>query len=104
MITLPRLYDLAVRATAVASITLTLYGCNSTGAGAASTASGDPADFALLQTVARVVQRNYVEPVPGDELTRDALDVKRMLASLTQSLSPRRPNRPRKPGTDRLTD
>jgi carboxyl-terminal processing protease len=73
MITLPRLYDAAVKATAVASITLTLYGCNSTGAGAASTASGDPADFALLQTVARVVQRNYVEPVPGDELTRDAL-------------------------------
>ena len=27
----------------------------------------------MLQTVARVVQRNYVEPVPGDALTKDAL-------------------------------
>ncbi len=73
MITMPRLYDTAVRAAAVASITLTLYGCNSTGAGAASTPSADPADFSLVQSVARVVQRNYVEPVPGDELTKDAL-------------------------------
>jgi carboxyl-terminal processing protease len=73
MITLPRLYDAAVRATAVVSITLTLYGCNTSGAGAASAPPGDPADFALLQTVARVVQRNYVEPVPSDELTKDAL-------------------------------
>jgi carboxyl-terminal processing protease len=73
MITLPSLYDAAVRAVAIASITLTLYGCNATGAGAASTPSSDPADFALLQTVARMVQRNYVEPVSSDQLTKDAL-------------------------------
>ncbi len=73
MTTISRLHDAAVRAAAVVLITLSLYGCNSTGAGAASTAPSDPADFALLQTVARVVQRNYVEPVPGDALTKDAL-------------------------------
>ncbi len=73
MTTISRLHDAAVRAAAVALITLSLYGCNSTGAGAASTPPSDPADFALLQTVARVVQRNYVEPVPGDALTKDAL-------------------------------
>ncbi|HUC10359.1 MAG TPA: S41 family peptidase [Stellaceae bacterium] len=73
MITIPNLYQAAVRVAAVGSITLTLYGCNTTGAGAASTPPGDPADFALLQTVARVVQRNYVEPVSSDELTKDAL-------------------------------
>jgi carboxyl-terminal processing protease len=73
MITNPRLYDVAVRIAAVAAITLGLYGCDSAGAGAASGSAGDPADFALLQTVARVVQRNYVEPVSSDDLTRDAL-------------------------------
>ena len=73
MTTISRLHDAAVRAAAVALITLSLYGCDSTGAGAASTPPSDPADFALLQTVARVVQRNYVEPVPGDALTKDAL-------------------------------
>jgi carboxyl-terminal processing protease len=73
MITLPRLYDAALRGAAVASITLALYGCNSTGAGAAAAPPGDPADFALLEAVARVVQRNYVAPVSSDELTKDAL-------------------------------
>jgi carboxyl-terminal processing protease len=73
MIAMPRLYDTALRAAAIASITVTLYGCNSTGAGAASGPPGDPADFSLVQTVARVVQRNYVEPVPSEELTKDAL-------------------------------
>jgi carboxyl-terminal processing protease len=73
MIRKSRLHDAAVRATAVVAITLTLYGCDSTGAGAAASPPGDPADFALLQTVARVVQRNYVEPVSSEELTKDAL-------------------------------
>src|SRR5579883_1953212 len=73
MISKSRLHDAALKAAAVAMITLTLYGCDSTGAGAASTPPDDPADFALLETVARVVQRNYVEPVTSEELTRDAL-------------------------------
>jgi carboxyl-terminal processing protease len=74
MIAMPRLPHLVVRATAAALISLSLYGCNSAGAGAAaSSAPSDPADFGLLQDVARVVQRNYVEPVKGDELTEDAL-------------------------------
>ncbi len=74
MTTISRLHRLAVRATAVAVISLTLYGCDGAGAGAAASSSpGDPADFALLQDVARVVQRNYVEPVNGDDLTKDAL-------------------------------
>jgi carboxyl-terminal processing protease len=71
---MPCLHHLAARAAAVALITFTLYGCDSTGAGAAASSSpGDPTDFALLQDVARVVQRNYVEPVNGNELTKDAL-------------------------------
>ncbi|MFZ3237080.1 MAG: S41 family peptidase [Stellaceae bacterium] len=74
MIAMSRLPHLVARATAAALISLSLYGCNSAGAGsAASSASIDPADFGLLQDVARVVQRNYVEPVNGDDLTEDAL-------------------------------
>ncbi|MGH7029356.1 MAG: hypothetical protein ACREEZ_02905, partial [Stellaceae bacterium] len=72
MITIAHLHRSAVRATAAALVTLTLYGCNSAGAGAAA-ASGDPPDFALLQDVARQVQTNYVSPVTGKELTEDAL-------------------------------
>ncbi|MGH7115358.1 MAG: S41 family peptidase [Stellaceae bacterium] len=72
MITIAHLHRSAVRATAAALVTLTLYGCNSAGAGAAA-ASGDPPDFALLQDVARQVQTNYVAPVTGKELTEDAL-------------------------------
>jgi carboxyl-terminal processing protease len=72
MIATTCLHRSAVRATAAALVTLTLYGCNSAGAGAAA-AQGDPADFSLLQDVARQVQKNYVDPVTGDELTKDAL-------------------------------
>ncbi|HTV44442.1 MAG TPA: S41 family peptidase [Stellaceae bacterium] len=72
MITLAHLHRLAVRATAVAMITLVLYGCDSAGAGTAGPA-GDAPDFALLQDVARQVQANYVAPVSGKELTTDAL-------------------------------
>ncbi len=72
MIATPRLHRSAVRATAAALMALTLYGCDSAGAGT-SAASGDPADFSVLQQVARQVQKSYVEPVTGDELTEDAL-------------------------------
>jgi carboxyl-terminal processing protease len=72
MITIARLPRSAVRAAAVALVTLTLYGCDSAGAGTAGS-SGDPPDFALLQDVARQVQTNYVAPVTGEELTKDAL-------------------------------
>jgi carboxyl-terminal processing protease len=73
MITIPRLHHMAARAAAAALFTLALYGCDSAGAGAAGTPPGVPTDFALLQNVARLVQRDYVEPVSGDQLTKDAL-------------------------------
>ncbi len=72
MIATPRLHRSAVRATAAALVALTLYGCDSAGAGAAGD-SRDPADFSLLQQVARQVQKSYVAPVSGDKLTEDAL-------------------------------
>ncbi len=73
MFAMSRLPHLAARTAAVVLISFSLYGCDSAGAGAAASAPGDPADFGLLQDVARVVQRSYVEPVAGDELTKDAL-------------------------------
>ncbi len=72
MTTIARLHRPAARAAAAALLTLTLYGCNSAGAGAAAS-SDNPPDFALLQDVARQVQTNYVAPVTGEELTKDAL-------------------------------
>jgi carboxyl-terminal processing protease len=74
MIALSRLNRWAVGAAGVVLISLSLCGCDSAGAGAAAPASSsDPADFGLLEDVARVVERNYVEPVSGGELTKDAL-------------------------------
>ena len=72
MISTTHLHRSAVRAAAAALIALTLYGCDSAGAGTAA-ASRDPADFSLLQQVARQVQQSYVEPVTGDKLATDAL-------------------------------
>jgi len=72
MIATLRLYRSAARATVAALLALTLYGCDSAGAGAAGD-SREPADFGLLQQVARQVQKSYVEPVSGDQLTEDAL-------------------------------
>ncbi len=72
MISTTHLHRSAVRAAAAALIALTLSGCDSAGAGTAA-ASRDPADFSLLQQVARQVQQSYVEPVTGDKLTTDAL-------------------------------
>ena len=72
MIATLRLHRSAARATVAALLALTLYGCDSAGAGAAGD-SREPADFGLLQQVARQVQKSYVEPVSGDQLTEDAL-------------------------------
>ena len=73
MIATLRLHRSAARAAAAALITLTLYGCDSpAGAGTAGDPR-DPADFGLLQQVARQVQKSYVEPISGDQLTEDAL-------------------------------
>ena len=72
MISTTHLHRSAVRAAAAALIALTLYGCDSAGAGTAA-ASRDPADFSLLQQVARQVQQSYVEPVTSDKLATDAL-------------------------------
>jgi carboxyl-terminal processing protease len=72
MIAISRLHHAAARAAVAALLAVTLYGCDSAGAGAVAD-PGDPADFGLLQDVARQVQKSYVEPVTGDELTEDAL-------------------------------
>jgi len=61
----------AVRA-AVLLVTLTLYACDSAGAGT-SAYSNDPADLALIQEAMKQVERNYVAPVTDNELTKDAL-------------------------------
>jgi carboxyl-terminal processing protease len=72
MIATSPLHRSAVRATIAALMALLLYGCDRAGAGT-DAASGDPTDFSLLAQVARQVQKSYVEPVTGDELTEDAL-------------------------------
>ena len=72
MITISRLHHAAVRAAIVVLLTIALYGCDSAGAGSAA-AAGDAADLELFQGVVKQVEKNYVEPVPGNELVRDAL-------------------------------
>ncbi|MBV9685711.1 MAG: S41 family peptidase [Alphaproteobacteria bacterium] len=60
----------AVRAAAVVLVSFTLYACDSAGAG---TGAYPTADFGLIQDAMKQVERNYVAPVTGDELTKDAL-------------------------------
>jgi carboxyl-terminal processing protease len=72
MIKISRQHHSAMRAGAAALVTLTLYGCDSAGAGN-GTYTADAADLGLIQDVMRQVERNYVAPVTGNELAKDAL-------------------------------
>src|SRR5216684_7077038 len=68
----------AIRAAAIL-LPLALCGCDSAGAGAAPPAAS-AGDLGLFADVVRQVEKNYVEPVPGNELVKDAL--KGMLSRL----------------------
>ncbi len=78
MIAILRLHSSAIRAGAVLLL-LAFCGCDSAGAGAAPPA-GNAGDLGLFADVVRQVEKNYVEPVPGNELVKDAL--KGMLSRL----------------------
>jgi carboxyl-terminal processing protease len=81
MIEIPRPNHLAVRATVVVLVTLLLHGCDSAGAGAGTgTHKPEALDLGLIQDAMRQVQKNYVAPVTGGELAKDAL--KGMLSRL----------------------
>jgi carboxyl-terminal processing protease len=71
MIKFSRQHASALRA-AVVLVTLTLYGCDSAGAGTGAYPN-EAADLGLIQEVMKQVQRNYVAPVTDNELTKDAL-------------------------------
>ncbi|MFL5265049.1 MAG: S41 family peptidase, partial [Stellaceae bacterium] len=72
MIDISRQYHSALRAAAAVLVTLTLYACDSAGAGTGVRPS-DTADFGLLQDAMKQVERNYVTPVTNSELAKDAL-------------------------------
>jgi carboxyl-terminal processing protease len=72
MINIPRQYQSALRAAAAVLLTLTLYACDSAGAGTAAYPA-DAGDVGLLQEAMKQVERNYVAPVTAGELTKDAL-------------------------------
>jgi carboxyl-terminal processing protease len=72
MIDISRKYHSALRAAAAVLVTLTLYACESAGAGTGVRPS-DTADLGLLQDAMKQVERNYVAPVTNSELAKDAL-------------------------------
>src|ERR1700732_312537 len=72
MIDISRQHHSAVRAAAVVLISLTLCGCDSAGA-APGASPADAADLGLIQDAMKQVEKNYVAPVTGDELAKDAL-------------------------------
>jgi carboxyl-terminal processing protease len=62
----------AARAAAAVVLTLTLYACDNAGAGTGAYPA-DSTDLGLLQEAMKQVERNYVAPVSGSELTKGAL-------------------------------
>jgi carboxyl-terminal processing protease len=72
MIDISRQYHSALRAAAAVLVTLTLYACESAGAGTGVRPS-DTADLGLLQDAMKQVERNYVAPVTNSDLAKDAL-------------------------------
>lgn len=72
MIKLLRRYQSATRAAAALLVTLMLYACDNAGAGTGAYPS-DASDLGLVQEVMKQVERNYVAPVNGSDLTKDAL-------------------------------
>jgi carboxyl-terminal processing protease len=71
MLNISRQYHSATRAVAAVVVMLMLHACNSAGAGTA--ASPGNVDLGLIQDAMRQVERNYVAPVTGNQLTKDAL-------------------------------
>jgi len=71
MLNISRQYHSAARAFAAVLVMLTLHACNSAGAGTA--AAPGSVDLGLIQDAMKQVERNYVAPVTGSELTKDAL-------------------------------
>jgi len=72
MIDIPRQYHSALRAAAAVLVTLTLYACDSAGAGT-GVHPGDTADLGLIQDAMKQIEGNYVAPVTSGELAKDAL-------------------------------
>jgi len=72
MMKLSRQHQSAIRAAAAVLVTLTLYACDSAGAGTGAYPA-DSTDLGLIQDAMKQVERNYVAPVNGSELTKDAL-------------------------------
>jgi carboxyl-terminal processing protease len=72
MIDISRPHHSAVRAAAVVLVSLTLYACDSAGAGTGAYPA-DAGDLGLIQDAMKQVEKNYVAPVTGSELSKDAL-------------------------------
>ena len=72
MIDISRPHHSALRAAAVVLISLTLYACDSAGAGTGAYPV-DAGDLGLIQDAMKQVEKNYVAPVTGGELAKDAL-------------------------------
>jgi len=72
MMKLSRQHQSAIRAAAAVLVTLTLYACDSAGAGTGAYPA-DSTDLGLIQDAMKQVERNYVAPVTGGELAKDAL-------------------------------
>jgi carboxyl-terminal processing protease len=72
MIKISHQHHSAVRAAAAVLVTLMLYGCDSAGAGTGAYPA-DATDLGLIQEVMKQVERNYVAPVTGNDLAKDAL-------------------------------
>jgi len=72
MIKISRQHHSAIRAAAAVLVTLMLYGCDSAGAGTGAYPA-DATDLGLIQEVMKQVERNYVAPVTGNDLAKDAL-------------------------------
>jgi carboxyl-terminal processing protease len=62
----------SARAAAAILVTLMLYGCDSAGAGTGAYPA-EATDLGLIQEVMKQVERNYVAPVTGNDLAKDAL-------------------------------
>ena len=72
MIRTSRLLPSALRAAAVILVSFTLHACDSAGAGTGAYPA-NTADLGLIQDAMKQVERNYVAPVTGGELAKDAL-------------------------------
>ena len=72
MIDISRPHHSALRAAAVVLISLTLCACDSAGAGTGAYPA-EAGDLGLIQDAMKQVEKNYVAPVTGGELAKDAL-------------------------------